>query len=186
MFSISYYIASNLLAIHSDLTFMAKIRATAKIALALSFPSWLITKITTWSVNNQEYIAGVLVCIAIDHLIGTIYHAFMAKDFSFRKNILGLLYKTALCTSAAVLFEVIQYIIKDISFIYEYLKTTARLIIILYPASSAFLNMSALTNGAFPPLGWIKKITAYNKTLDLNKIYKSGSTDNTEDKTSTS
>jgi hypothetical protein len=179
----TYYIAKKLLIINSDITFLAKFKAIAKIAFALSFPSWLVAKITAWSINNQDYIAGVLVCIAIDHFIGSIYHAFKLKDFTFKKNILGLLYKTALCASAAVLFEVIQYTIKDVSFIYEYLKTTARLIIILYPASSAFLNMSALTNGTFPPLEWIKKITSYNKTLDLNKIYKSGLTDTAEDTT---
>jgi hypothetical protein len=184
MSSIIYYFASNLLIVHNGISFLAKMKAIVKVALALSIPSWLITGIISWSVTNQEYIAGVLACIAIDHAIGSFYHAFKLRDFSFRKNIVGILYKVSLCASASILFEIIQHTIRDISLVYDYLKTTARLIIILYPASSAFLNMSALTNGVFPPLGWIKRISEYNKTLDLDKIYKNGRTNTAEDPTS--
>jgi hypothetical protein len=35
--------------------------------------------------------------------------------------------------------------------------------------------MSIITNGAFPPIGWIKKIQAFNENLDLTQ-FKNGNT----------
>lgn len=147
-----------------------------------SLPVWIISKIIDWTITNQDYLAGVLICIAIDHFVGSIYHAFKLKDFTFKRNAIGLINKLTLCATAALLFEVIGHTAKDISFIYEYLKTTTRLIVILYPAGSAFMNMSALTNGVFPPVGWIRRIAAFNHDLDLHKIKKSGPIDTGENR----
>lgn len=183
MLSIYYFVFKNLVELHAGISFLTKIKAVVKVAFLFSLPAWFTSKIIQWSVSNQEYIAGVLVCIAIDHLIGSIYHAFKLHDFTFKKNVVGLLSKLALCAVAAILFEIIHSTIKDVSFIYDYLKTTTRLIIVLYPAGSAFMNMSALTNGVFPPLGWIRKIAAFNQNLDLQKLSSSnGSCNITQDK----
>ncbi|KAF2518244.1 hypothetical protein E0W68_09475 [Flavobacterium salilacus subsp. salilacus] len=76
----------------------------------------------------------------------------------------------SLCAGAAILFEIIHNVVKEATLIYDYLKIVTRLIVILYPAGSAFMNMSALTNGVFPPLGWITKIKAFNKDLDLERF----------------
>ena len=179
---IIYFIVKNIVLLHKDISMMVKLEAITKIAILLSIPASIIGKISDWSVSNQDYIAGVLACIAIDHLLGSIYHAFKLNDFTFRKNITGLLTKLMLCVVAAILFEVIRNTVKEVSFVYAYLKNITRLMIILYPAGSAFLTMSALTKGLFPPLGWINKLTAFNKTLDLTKFPKDGPCNATEDK----
>lgn len=181
MSAISFFIAKNLLFLHEGLM-ITQVKAATKIALGLSIPAWALASLSEWTLSNRDFIAGVLMCIAIDHAIGSWYHAFKLRDFSFKKNACGLISKLSLCAAAAVLFEIIHHTVRDVNIIYDYLKNTTRLVIILYPAGSAFLNMSALTNGAFPPLGWIKKVTAYNNTLDLNRIYRNGPTDTTEDK----
>ncbi|MBF00606.1 MAG: hypothetical protein CMP77_11610 [Flavobacterium sp.] len=168
---VSIFLCSNLSLLHSGPLYL-KFKGLIMLSLPFSIVTWLLSKIAGWSYDNSEYIAGVLTCIAIDHFIGSVYHAFKLKDFTFRKNIVGLLTKLALCAGAAILFEIIHTTLKDASFIYDYLKSLTRLIVILYPAGSAFLNMSAITNGIFPPLGWINKMKAFNENLDLNKIKK--------------
>lgn len=169
MKAFTLYIGTALLQIHKG-AFGVKLFASLKLSLPLSITAWLIESITSWTVSNKEYITGVLVCIAIDHAIGSAYHAFKVRDFTIKKNATGLMLKLTMCAGGAILFEIIQMILHDVSFVYEYLKIITRLIIILYPAGSAFMNMSAITNGVFPPLGWIKKIKAFNEDLDLDKF----------------
>lgn len=135
-----------------------------------SIPTWCISAISNWTLTNQDYLWSVLVCIAIDHLIGTVYHAFKLRDFTFKKNALGMIKKIGLCVLAIGLFEIIHNTVKDVVFIYDYLKVTTRLVVILYPASSAFMNMSCLTDGRFPPIGWINKIKIFNENLNVEKL----------------
>ena len=180
--NITHYILKNLLILQVSFSIITKLKAVVKIAALMSLPAWLVTEVAEWSVSNQHYIAGVLACIAIDHLLGSIKHAFKLNDFTFKKNALGLLAKLALCAGAAILFEIIHSTVKDVTFVYEYLQIVTRLTVVLYPAGSAFMNMSALTNGTFPPLGWLKKITTFNKDLDLTTLTKSGSADIKENK----
>lgn len=169
MKAITLYIGTALLQIHKG-AFLIKLSGTLKLALPLSVTAWLAESMTNWTISNKEYISGVLACIAIDHLIGSVYHAFKVRDFTIKKNAMGLMLKLTMCAGGAILFEIIQMVLHDVTFVYEYLRIIARLIIILYPAGSAFMNMSALTNGVFPPLGWIKKIKAFNEDLDLDKF----------------
>lgn len=151
-----------------------KLEAAGKIAFILSLPAWIVTQFSNWYLTNRNYIIGVLICIIIDHIIGSIYHAIKVKDFSWKKNAIGLITKLGLCAASAVLFEIIHDALKGTPWIYEYIKTLTRIIVLLYPAGSAFMNMSALTNGIFPPVGWIKRIKDFNENLDLEK-FKNGS-----------
>ena len=158
----------NLLLLHNG-SIIIKLKSTLLLALPFSIVTWLFSEVTKWTISNSDYIAGVLTCIAIDHIVGSIYHAFKAKDFTFKKNAVGLITKLALCAGAAILFEIIHNVVKEATLVYDYLKIVTRLIVILYPAGSAFMNMSALTNGVFPPLGWVSKIKAFNKDLDVER-----------------
>ena len=177
MKAILTFLITALLQIHKG-TFMVKMFGAIKLALPLSVGVWLVELFTKWSISNRDYIAGVLTCIAIDHIIGSIHHAFRICDFTFKKNVVGLIAKLSLCAASVILFEIIHYTVKDAPWIYEYLKITTRLIVLLYPAGSAFMNMSALTNGVFPPIGWIKKIKTFNEDLDLEKFKINNGSDN--------
>jgi len=158
-----------LLYLHNG-TFVVKCKALAFFSLPLGTAAWCLSKITGWTLSNADYIAGVLACIAIDHIIGTIYHAFKKRDFCFKKNGLGLITKLSFCAVSVILFEILHNTVAAAPWGYQYLKIITRLTVLLYPAGSAFMNMSALTNGVFPPLGWIKKIKAFNADLDLDKF----------------
>lgn len=149
--------------------FLIKIWAVLKLAAASAIPTWIFVKITGWTVTNSEYVSGVLLCIAVDHIIGSIYHCKL-RDFTLKKNATGLLIKLGMCAASVLLFEVIHNAIIEVEFLYDYLKITTRLVVILYPAGSAFMNMSALTDGVFPPIGWINKIKSFNTNLDLKNL----------------
>lgn len=168
MFIIAF-ISRYLLYLHNG-TFTLKCKALTLLSLSLGTLAWCFGKITGWTLSNADYIAGVLTCIAVDHIIGTIYHAIKKRDFSFKKNVLGLLTKVSFCAASVILFEIIHNAMVNVPWCYQYLKVITRLTVLLYPAGSAFMNMSALTNGVFPPLGWIKKIKAFNENLDLDKF----------------
>lgn len=166
---IQLFFLKNLIILHNG-SFLLKLKSAAIIALPLGSLGWIINFVSNWTISNQGYIVGVLTCIAIDHFVGSAYHALKVKDFTFKRNIYGLLQKLALCAASAILFEIIHFALKDIPLIYDYLKTVTRLTVILYPAGSAFMNMSAITNGVFPPLGWIKKLQVFNEDLDIRNL----------------
>jgi hypothetical protein len=50
--------------------------------------------------------------------------------------------------------------------------------VFLYPAGSAFMNSAVLTNGKFPPMGWISILNNFNKNLDLNTFKKEDDNNN--------
>ncbi|MBE99308.1 hypothetical protein [Flavobacterium coralii] len=149
---------------------LIKVWSAVKLALAAVIPVWLIDAVTGWGFDNRDYIAGALVCIAVDHLLGSIYHGFWLKDFTLKKNLIGLLTKLGICALAALIFEILNHTVRESTFVYEYLKMTTRLMVILYPAGSAFMNMSELTNGVFPPIGWINKMKRFNDSLNTNEF----------------
>jgi phage-related holin len=140
-----------------------------KMSILLSIPTWCITKFTEWTISNKDFIACVLLCIAIDHILGSLSHAFKLKDFSFKKNTTGILKKISICVLSIVLFEVMHFIVHDLTSIYDYLKVVTRMTVISYPVSSAFINMAILTNGKFPPKGWLEKLKYFNETLNLKR-----------------
>ena len=155
---------------YSLLSWISKMYLSAQIAFTISIPTWCLAKFVDWTISNQDYVASVLACIAIDHIVGSFYHALKLRDFTMRKNAVGLIRKLSLCALSIILFELIHYAVKDVTFIYDYLKITTRLIIILYPATSAFVNMSAITKGRFPPIGWVNKLNEFNNTSDITKL----------------
>ncbi|SFS30882.1 phage holin family protein [Lutibacter maritimus] len=162
------FIASNLALIHKG-TFLVKLKSSASLAIALSPIAYVTEKITHWAFDNQEYVMFVFIAIAIDHLLGSILHL-IKRDFSLKKNITGLITKIGLVVAVGFLFEGVNAIAKDDSFIKEYLVIVLRLTVFMYPAGSAFYNSSILTKGKFPPIGWMNKLKKFEENLDLKNF----------------
>lgn len=148
-------------------TYLMKCSFFIKLNFLIFVPAWFISKFTEWTVSNQDFLCGVLLCIAIDHIIGSICHAIIIRDFSFKKNATGLLIKIGICVLSLVIFEIMTLVTQNLPSIFDYLKVLTRLTVISYPVSSAFLNMAILTNGKFPPKGWLEKLKFFNETLNL-------------------
>lgn len=150
--------------------FLSKLKSAGTLALTFSPFAYILENLTNWSLAHKDYITLVLGAIAIDHILGSLVHLFVKKDFSFKKNITGVLIKISLVVAMGFLFEGVNHIIEEDSFIKSYLSIVLRLTVFLYPAGSAFINSSLVTQGKFPPIGWINKIKNFNQNLDLTEI----------------
>ena len=163
------FVLKHLIIIHKG-TAAAKIKSALALAIGTSPIAYVVEKILAWSLENSAYIVFVLVAIAIDHLLGSYLHLMVKRDFLMGENVKGLIKKIALAVAMGVLFEGINHIVKEASFIKDYLIIVLRLAVFLYPAGSAFMNCAVITKGKFPPIGLISKIKKFNEGLDLSDL----------------
>jgi len=147
-----------------------KMKSTVKLSILLSPFAFITELISAWSIANKEFILVVLGAIIVDHVLGSFKHAFVLRDFVWKKNITGLMTKIGLVTACGFLFEALQIIIHEETFVTEYLKTITRLIVFLYPAGSAFSNSSIISGGKFPPSAWLVKLKKFQSNLNPNEF----------------
>lgn len=159
------FLISGFWAIHKG-SIIVKIKSTFILGLSLSPVAYVVDKVCHWGMTNIDYIMLVLGAICVDHILGSIYHAFFKRDFVWKKNFTGLSIKVALVVLVAFIFEGLNHIVKSDSFLKEYLIIVTRLSVFLYPAGSALMNSAEITNGVFPPIGIINWMKKFNKTLE--------------------
>ena len=165
----SNFIFKHLLIIHKG-TIVAKLKSSVVLAVSASPIAILLEKLKSWAADNIEFMTIIALAIIIDHIIGTILHAFKLRDFTWKENIKGLLVKMGLTVVGYLLFEMFNYILKDAEWLSKYFKLVTNLTVFLYPAGSAFVNISVLTDGKFPPIGWIEKIRKFQTNLNLKEL----------------
>ena len=171
LIAISKFIFKHLLIIHKG-SVLAKLKSSIILAISASPFALLLEKLKTWAVDNIQFMTIVAIAIVIDHIIGTILHAFKLKDFTWEQNLKGLLIKMALTVAGYLLFEMFNFILKDAEWLAKYFQLVTNLTVFLYPAGSAFVNISVLTDGKFPPIGWLEKIKKFQKNLNLKELKK--------------
>ena len=88
-------IVASLKSIHVG-TLLIKIKASIKLSLLISPFAFLAEWFSKLDIDNQNYIIIVLFAIGIDHLLGTYKHLFIDKDFTWKKNIVGVAVKVGL------------------------------------------------------------------------------------------
>jgi len=152
-----------------------KLKLTALYGLAISPFIWILERITGWYIENQYYVLFVLGAIIVDHILGSIYHKFHKKDFTLKKNLIGLVVKVGLAVMVGFLFEGINILItaddKFAELISGWTVMTLRLIVFLYPTMSALENSNKMTNNKFPGnLGIFKKLKSFTETADLDDL----------------
>ena len=163
------FLRDNLWLIHNG-DFEQRIFSTSKLALASSPFAYLIGFVTDWFSLNSGYVIFVFIAIIIDHLVGSWVHAFIKRDFSMKRNIFGFFTKTFLAIAVGVLAEGIGYIMGVGFFVTDYFNTLSRLMVFIYPAGSALMNVSIITKGAFPPTAWMERIKNFSKDMDLKHL----------------
>lgn len=144
-------------------------KMTVELSMILGFIGTIYDFIANFILDDKEFMFLVSIAIIIDHVVGS-YMWFIKRKFSIKKNMTGLFLKVALCICGFFLFEGLTYILGEESFLATYFQVVTHLTLFLYPAGSAFMNMSVLTKGIFPPIGWINRIKAFNEDLDLDKF----------------
>lgn len=166
---IKEFIINQLILIHAGGTF-AKIKSTFLLAASISPITFVLDRITDWTITNSAYVLFVFGAIILDHALGSILHLFYKKDFTFKKNISGLVIKIGLVLIVGFLFEGINYIVEGESAIKQYLMILLRLLVFMYPAGSAFVNSSIITGGKFPPSGFLKKLAKFQENLNIKEF----------------
>ncbi|MGH1520526.1 hypothetical protein [Chryseobacterium sp. JK1] len=177
---ISIFIVNNLLSIHSG-SVVSKVSATFKLAVVPAVGISISERFTGWYIDAQFFIILLTGGLLGDLIIGIIKHLKL-NSFSFKKMLLGFTLKMAIITIAYFFTEAILQIISEGEMDSIYFKVISKLAIFLFPAGNAAINMGIITNGKFPPLGFLMKFEKFNKTLDVNifkeKQNESENTDN--------
>lgn len=166
------FLYKNLINIHTG-TVLTKIKSTFYISLLSSPFAFLVEMIMEWFSINFVYVLFVMGAIIVDHLLGSYIHAFVKRDFSMKENIKGFVLKCLLVIAVGYLIEGFKHILGGGNFLTDYFSVISRLMVFVYPAGSALMNCSIITNGKFPPTSWIKKITRFNKDMNLEHFTKS-------------
>lgn len=146
-------------------TVVVKIKASIKLGVLISPIALIWEKLSKWGLDNSEYITFVLIAIAVDHILGTFKYLSL-KQFSLKKNIVGLMTKIGLVVACGLLFEGLNVILTHETLIKDYLTITTRLIVFLYPAGSAFGNSTFLSGGKFPPQSWLDKLKSFQNNTN--------------------
>lgn len=123
-----------------------------------------------WFVENFDYFAIAMALVAVDHLLGSIVHRFIKKDWSWKINSIGLLIKVFMVLIGIFVFDGLVHLAKNQSLIYEYMKMVTSLVVCLYPASGVMKNMSIITKGKFPSKVLIERFNNFSKTLDTKEL----------------
>lgn len=178
--SLFAFLIKNFTIIHAG-TASQKTLAAVKLAAVPAVGLTLSERFAGWYIDNAAFISFVLIAICIDAIVGAWVH-YIKHDFNFRKLFWGFATKTMVLVFGYVLFEMIHQIVQDVEIIATYFKVTLQLVVMLYPAGSVLGNISYLTNGKFPPIGWMKRLERFNLegNIEILKPNKDESTDTTD------
>jgi hypothetical protein len=149
---------------------LVKGKSNLIIAASISPLAFILEQISNWSITNGAYILFVFAAIMLDHILGTLIHLFVKRDFTIKKNVVGLVMKLGLVIAVGLLFEGINHIVVGENFIKDYLTIVLRLLVFMYPAGSAFMNSSIITNGKFPPSGFLSKLTKFQENINISEF----------------
>lgn len=147
-----------------------KIGELSLLSALLSFPAAIFSDIILWATINKDYLNIILFVIAADHLLGTMVHGWWIKDFSIKKNLIGLAMKILVVIVMGGLFEGLSVLTSSQDFVFTYLKLVTRILIFLYPFRSAMLNCHIITSGKFPPKVLIDRTNKFNETLEIKEL----------------
>lgn len=145
----------------------ARLKAVFVFSLIGSLPPLVIESLSGWYLDNYQYIIFVMTVILVDHVLGSAVHAFIKKDFTMKKNIIGLTVKTSMVVAVSIIIEGMMHILGEDNIITDYFMILTRMMVFVYPAGSALVNCSIITNGVFPPTSFMSKIAKFNKDLNI-------------------
>jgi len=162
------FLAKQLSIIHTGVWY-AKIKASFLVGTTLSPFAIIIQKLTDWYITNQVTIFFFCGAIIFDWLSGVAKHIKL-KTFSWKLNGIGLLVKIGMVVAGSFLAEALPHFLGNDNLVSNSLLTILRLSIFMYPAGSCWMNMAIITNGAFPPTGWINRIKSFNENLTVKDL----------------
>lgn len=167
--NLTNFIIKNLILMHKG-TIALKVKSALILAIVSSPMALIFDGVVEWLHLNFAYMSFVFGAVLIDHVVGSYVHAYIKKDFTMKKNVQGFFMKTTLIVFVFFLGRGIVHILGDENPIAIYFRTLMRLMVFIYPAGSALVNISIITKGKFPPLGFMNKITKFNQNLNIEEF----------------
>jgi len=143
----------------------ASFQLAALPAVGLTFSEML----TGWYLESRVFIVMLLVGILAD-LVAGVWKHWKMKSFSPKKMMTGFCAKIGLVILVYFLSEAFIQILSDADLDSVYFKVASKLMIFIYPAGNALVNIGIITDGKFPPLAFLKKFEKFNKTLNINDL----------------
>lgn len=132
-------------------------------------------RIYDWYLYNEDYTLLIMGTIIVDYIIGTWRYA-GTPLFDIRKNIGGFFTKLGLVLLGGYLFEAMGGIVHKSSMIKDWAVIVGRLIVFVWPAYTAWKNLSIITKGQFPPKSWIIRIEKFKGNLNPEELFKNDKT----------
>lgn len=124
--------------------------------------------------GDSAFFIFFLVLFVMDMISGGLKHFWKVRDFSFTQLGMKAFLKFTVCTIALITFNVMSKTLdtpdKIDDYLNEYIFALGKTIVIVFIGGSVFENLYAITNGKFPPLGWINRLKSFNNTLDTKSI----------------
>lgn len=163
------FIVKNLILIHKG-TIALKTEATVVLAVSSSPLLVVLEGLVSWFYLNLIFLFFVFGAVITDHLVGSYVHLWVKNDFTLKQNVIGFFTKTTLVVLVYFLGEGIVFMLGSENIVGLYFRVLMRLMVFIYPAGSALVNISIVTKGKFPPLGFMNKIVRFNENLDLKEF----------------
>jgi len=109
------------------------------------------------------------IAIMVNMAVG-VYKHWKARELDFKEFYLGTLQVVFVCGAGFALFMAIATLEgihkTDIG---EWFMLLGRVTVILYPAGSAFKNLHYITDGRFPPIGFMNRLKKFEKTGEIKQ-----------------
>jgi len=163
------FIIKNLIIMHKG-TITLKVKSALILSIFSSPMALVGDSLIEWLHFNIAFMSFVFGAVIIDHVVGSYVHAYIKKDFKMKLNVQGFFMKTTLIVFVFFLGRGIVYMLGEENVVAIYFRMIMRLMVFIYPAGSALVNISIITNGKFPPLGFMKKIAKFNNSLDVKEF----------------
>ncbi len=94
------------------------------------------------------------------------------RTFSKTRMLLGFIEQITIVVVALIMFNAFSHI-KEFARhqdAMDYFNLLWKTIVVSYPATSLFNSMYYVTNGKFPPVGWMKRMKNFQKNLNLQEL----------------
>lgn len=165
---IKQFIINNLLAIHSS-GVGGKMWSSLQLALVPAVGLTISERITGWYLESYVFIFILGFAIIAD-LVAGVWKHMKFNTFSPKKMMIGFSQKIGLVILVYFLTEAFIQIIADAELDSIYFKVASKIMIFIYPAGNALVNIGIITDGKFPPLAFLRKFEKFNKTLNINDL----------------
>lgn len=129
----------------------------------------LLKDLDAWFTTNANFIAGVVVALVINIVVGWWYHSVM-KTFSWNEFFKGNGKMFFVVFVVYILLELLRFAMGN-NIIGEGFKIIVQVSTILYPVSKALKNIHILTHKKHPPAAIMDRLYNFEKTGNVKELY---------------